>query len=109
MVAEFDKLILAELGSVVLQPISLTTIVKVTRSVVLKSIESCRQDNEDFDSQHSQLTASQSQNSQLSLGVGSQLHGVNNDLFGVLDSEILAQMLSMSDMGFDPTGSWNNS
>ncbi|WZH39407.1 uncharacterized protein QYS62_000324 [Fusarium acuminatum] len=109
MVAEFDKLILAELGSVVVQPISLTTIAKVTRSVLLKSIESCRQDNEDFDSQHSQLTASQSQNSQLSLGVGSQVHGVNNDFFGVLDSEILAQMLSMPDMGSDPTGSWNTS
>ncbi|KAH6950552.1 hypothetical protein DER45DRAFT_578198 [Fusarium avenaceum] len=109
MVAEFDKLILAELGSVILQPISLTNIVKVTRSVVLKSIESCRQDNEDIGSQHSRLTVSQSQNSQLSLGVGSQLHGVNNDLSGMLDSESLAQMLSMSNMGFDLTGSWNNS
>jgi hypothetical protein len=110
MVAEFDKRILAELGSVAMQPIWLTTIAKITRSVVLKSIQSCRQDNEDFDSQHSQLTASQTQNSQSSLGIGSHLHGINNDLFGGLDSEqILAQMLSMPDMGLDPTGSWNTS
>jgi hypothetical protein len=110
MVAEFDKRILAELGSVAMQPICLTTIAKITRSVVLKSIESCRQDSEDVSSQHSQLTASQPQNSQLSLGVGSQLHGVNNDVFRGLDREqILAQMFLMPDMGLGFTGSWNNS
>ncbi|KAM0485069.1 hypothetical protein ACHAP7_003094 [Fusarium lateritium] len=110
MVAEFDKRIVAELGSVAIQPMWLTTIAKITRSVVLKSIQSCRQEKGDFASQHPQLTVPQSQNSQLSQEVGSQLYGVNNDLFGGLDSEqILAQMLSMPDMGLGLTGSWNTS
>ncbi|KAF5665501.1 hypothetical protein FHETE_6613 [Fusarium heterosporum] len=92
--AEFGKRIVARLSSMGMQPHLLNSVARVTRSVLLETVQSCQRGGEDIDSQNSQLTASQSPVSQPSSGFGQQLRGFNHELFAGLDNEqLLAQMI----------------
>ncbi|KAF4994593.1 hypothetical protein FGRMN_5708 [Fusarium graminum] len=92
--AEFSKRIVTKLSSMGMQPHLLNYVARVTRSVLLETVQSCQHGGEAVGSQNSHLTASQPPVSQPSSGFGQQLRGFNHELFAGLDNEqLLAQMM----------------
>jgi len=105
---DFGQRVSARLGCLGMQQSLLTNILTITRSALQESVQSCRKGDADPDSQVSQLTASQTPMPQSSLGMGSQLPGVENNFFGGgFDDQLVAQILSDSSLGFSSSGSWN--
>jgi hypothetical protein len=105
---DFGQRVSARLGCLGMQQSLLTNILTITRSALQESVQSCRKSDADPDSQLSQLNTSQTSMPQSSLGMGSQLPGVENNFFGGgFDDQLVAQILSDSSLGFSSSGSWN--
>ena len=105
---DFGQRVSARLGCLGMQQSLLTDILTITRSALQESVQSYRKGDTGPDSQLSQLTVSQTPTLQSSLGMGSQLLGVENNFFGGgLDDQVVAQILSDSSLGFSSSGYWN--